>query len=311
MQAPAPYTEQPLLLPCAGEQLLAVLAEPAAPSQAHPQPHGTEPVGVVIVVGGPQYRAGSHRQFVRLARALAAAGHITLRFDARGMGDSSGQPPGFEQLGPDIEAAIAGLQQHRPQVRRVVLWGLCDGASAALIYLADNPDARVAGLCLVNPWVRSQQSQARTRVRHYYTQRLRDPAFWAKLLRGGVAWQALRGLFASLRQARQPGPAAAAVAPSFQTRMLRGWHQHAGPMLLLLSELDLTAKSSPNTPRPTPSGRPRCNAPACCSTFWAGQDHTFSSTAGQALVEVLTQRWLQGLTTPPTKAAAEAVAAHA
>ena len=39
---------------------------------------------MVIVVGGPQYRAGSHRQFTLLARHIAAAGYPVLRFDARG-----------------------------------------------------------------------------------------------------------------------------------------------------------------------------------------------------------------------------------
>ena len=42
---------------------------------------------VLVVVGGPQVRAGSHRHFVQLARHLATHGHAVMRFDVRGMGD--------------------------------------------------------------------------------------------------------------------------------------------------------------------------------------------------------------------------------
>jgi alpha/beta superfamily hydrolase len=45
---------------------------------------------VLVIVGGPQYRAGSHRQFTLLARSLAEQGFAVLRFDYRGMGDSTG-----------------------------------------------------------------------------------------------------------------------------------------------------------------------------------------------------------------------------
>ena len=41
--------------------------------------------GVLIVVGGPQYRVGSHRQFTLLARHLASLRIPVLRFDCRGM----------------------------------------------------------------------------------------------------------------------------------------------------------------------------------------------------------------------------------
>src|SRR5215471_15952260 len=67
-------------------------------------PDPSPSLGVVIVVGGPQYRAGSHRQFVLLARDLASNGAAVLRFDCRGMGDSGGNFPGFERIGPDIAA---------------------------------------------------------------------------------------------------------------------------------------------------------------------------------------------------------------
>ncbi|MBK9363224.1 MAG: hypothetical protein IPM99_20030 [Rubrivivax sp.] len=97
-------SERPLTFEAAGDTLLGVVHDGAA---------GTD-VGVVIVVGGPQVRTGSHRQFVHTARHLAALGVTTLRFDVRGMGDSTGDLRSFEALGDDIGAAIDALLRARP-----------------------------------------------------------------------------------------------------------------------------------------------------------------------------------------------------
>jgi uncharacterized protein len=204
-----------------------------------PEPMPMQSTGVVIVVGGAQYRTGSHRQFVQLARFLAAAGFPVLRFDLPGMGDSPGELPSFEDTAPHIAAAINGFQHRHPGVERVVLWGLCDGASASLLYVDATYDARIAGLALLNPWVRSEVSLARARVKHYYWQRLREADFWRKLLTGGVGLQALRALSSNLRTIRRRVPANAA---SFQQRMAQGWQAFPGAIMLLLSECDLTAQ---------------------------------------------------------------------
>ena len=118
-------TEYACLFPCGQDTLVGVLSLPAVPAST----------GVVIVVGGPQYRVGSHRQFVSLARSLAAAGFAVLRFDYQGMGDSSGNAANFLIASPSIRAAINSLQSRAPEVEKIVLWGLCDAASAALLYV--------------------------------------------------------------------------------------------------------------------------------------------------------------------------------
>lgn len=198
----------------------------------------TQPTGVVIVVGGAQYRAGSHRQFTQLARFLAEAGFPVLRFDLPGMGDSPGDLPSFEDTAPHIAAAIDGFQQQHPGVEHVVLWGLCDGASASLLYVDATHDPRVAGLALLNPWVRSEVSLARARVKHYYWQRLREPDFWRKLVWGGIGQKAFSSFGRNLLRARKP----ITQGQGFQDRMAGAWKGFRGPVLLHLSELDLTAQ---------------------------------------------------------------------
>jgi len=71
---------------CGGDRLVGILHAPAERARD---------IGVLVVVGGPQYRVGSHRQFVRMARDFAAAGYPVLRFDHRGIGDSDGAARSF------------------------------------------------------------------------------------------------------------------------------------------------------------------------------------------------------------------------
>jgi exosortase A-associated hydrolase 1 len=132
--------ELALAFRCEDDTLYGVLSAPATPAAR----------GVLIVVGGPQYRAGSHRQFTLLARALARQGIPAMRFDYRGMGDSSGAPRNFEAVQADLRAAVDQFYAASPGLQEVVLWGLCDAASASLFYARHDP--RVRGLVLLNPW---------------------------------------------------------------------------------------------------------------------------------------------------------------
>lgn len=281
--------EQAIVIACEGEALLGIVHHPGAGAA-----QAAQATGVVIIVGGPQTRVGSHRQFVHLARALAAAGHPVLRFDVRGMGDSTGALHAFEQISPDIGAAIDALQRHAPQVRQVVLWGLCDGASAALLYLHDRADARVRGLCLLNPWVRSEASLARTHVKHYYLQRLAQREFWAKLFRGRVGWEALGGLAASVRMAAGKGGRATATPVTYQQRMAIAWRQFDGPVLLVLSGNDYTAKEFAEYVAGHVEWQALLAQPLLHQCLLPHADHTFSALLQRVEVEAATITWLAG-----------------
>jgi exosortase A-associated hydrolase 1 len=227
--------ERALSFDCGGERLYGVLSLPAQP----PQPVR----GVVIVVGGPQVRTGSHRQFTLLARSLAQAGTPVLRFDYRGMGDSEGALRDFEQTQDDLRAALDCFCAQVPALSEVVLWGLCDGASAAALYAPG--DARVTGLALLNPWVRTEGGAAKATLKHYYRGRLGDPALWKKIASGrfDVA-QAARSFVAVARAALGgAGPARQAAGDaSLPGRMHAALQRFGGKVLVMLSGADLTAQ---------------------------------------------------------------------
>jgi len=257
------------------------------------------PRGVLIVVGGPQYRAGSHRQFVLLARQLAAAGVPAMRFDYRGMGDSEGEPRDFSDIGDDIQAALEQFFAVAPGMTEVVLWGLCDGASAPLCLASLDP--RVTGLVLLNPWVRTDQSIAKTTLKHYYRARLLDAELWRKILRGQFDYAGATRSFAALvaatfRSGRaRPAAADAAVeAPlPLPERMGAGLAAFRGKVLLILSGADLTAQEFSDMAASSPSWRRLLDTPRVARRELPGADHTFSRRAWRDQVALWTCDWVR------------------
>jgi exosortase A-associated hydrolase 1 len=281
------YTERAVAFACGQETLRGILAVPQGVNAS---------VGVVVIVGGPQYRAGSHRQFVLLSRALAAARYPVMRFDYRGMGDSTGKQRDFSDVSLDVAAAIDALQSALPAIQKVALWGLCDGASAALLYCHETRDKRVRGLCLLNPWVRSEASLARAHVKHYYADRLRQKEFWIKLVSGKVAGAALAALWGNLMLAvrRSDQSKISAVTP-FQNRMALAWRNFGGGILLLLSDEDYTAKEFLEYVNSADSWKGLLQCAAVVRHDLHGADHTLSQNSSRMNVEVLTSQWLKAL----------------
>lgn len=249
--------EAAICFDCADEMLVGVVHRP--------QKSGKR--GVLVVVGGPQYRVGSHRQFVLLARDLARDGIPVLRFDYRGMGDSNGEVLSFEQVNADIAVAIDAFIQQVPGLEEVVIWGLCDAASAAMFYAHTDP--RVTGLVLLNPWARSETSLARTYLFHYYATRFINRDVWRRIVRGEFQFTKALGSFLSvlatvggLRRTAQKTvvennsngiiPATDELKkseqlPDFRMRMRNGLQRFSGHVLLILSGNDLTATEFKDT----------------------------------------------------------------
>jgi exosortase A-associated hydrolase 1 len=280
--------EQAVTFDCEGNTLVGVLSRPAA--AASPKRSA-----VLIVVGGPQYRAGSHRQFVLLARTLASAGYPCLRFDYRGMGDSGGEPRTFEGIAADIRAALAALRAACPEQSRIVVWGLCDAASAALMFATS--DAGVSGIVAANPWARSEASLAAATVKHYYAGRLLQRSLWTKVFSGRFGWReaaasALRNLQRALMTPRASGAPPHQSNLPFQTAMARGLARFNGRVLLLLSGNDLTAREFVQYASADPHWRGLLQDPKIERVDFAQADHTFSQRRWSAAAESATVQWL-------------------
>jgi exosortase A-associated hydrolase 1 len=280
--------EHALSFSCHGANLYGIASVPEQPARR----------GILIVAGGPQYRIGSHRQFTLLARSLAAQGIAAMRFDYRGMGDSDCAARSFEDVGQDLRAAVDHFIAAVPGVDEVVIWGLCDAASAAMFYAGD--DARVAGLVLVNPWARTTGGIAKTTLKHYYLGRLLEGALWRKIFSGRFDYAgALRSFARLVGAAMNPGKAVApeggagsgAVALALPDRMLAGLAAYKGKVLLIISGADLTAQEFMDMTKASRQWQRELASARVTHRRLQEADHTFSRRAWRDQVASWTSDW--------------------
>lgn len=249
-------------------------------------------IGVVMIVGGPQYRIGSHRQFIQLARFLAKNGITTMRFDYRGMGDSEGTKQEFDAIDDDIKVAIDGLQKHYPSIKNVILWGLCDAASAALIYGYKDP--RVISMVLLNPWLKNNKAEGQTMVKSYYIKRLLSKDFWKKIISGQV--NVRRSVLEVNTHLKNSLTDTHTIEQSYQQRMTEGVNFFRGDICLILSGDDLTAKEFEAFALNDKSWKSKLTKSFDIHRLPMA-DHTFSSLTFKREVELITYGFVKGHTT--------------
>lgn len=192
-----------------GKSLVGIVTEPATP-----QPAGQRPA-VILLNAGVLHRVGPNRLHVRLARKLADAGFLVLRFDYSGTGDSR---PRDNNL-PFVRSALAETRQAMDLLAstrgadRFLLAGLCSGADNAL--LAAGEDPRVVGAALLEPYTVPGPGF----LLYQYRRKLLNPLAWLRLLRGRSE---ILGLLVPRRKpkaAPTPAPAPVADAPREERRV--------------------------------------------------------------------------------------------
>jgi len=225
-----------LAFDCEGATLIGIVHRPESPSSR----------GVLsLVAGGPQYRAGCCRQLVYMARDFSAHGIPVMRFDHRGVGDSEGKFLDFEDVEKDLAAAILAFKRAVPTLREVILWGGCNAASGIMINAYLYPE--VTGLIITNPYAHTEATQTVV-VRKHYMRRLKDPTFWAKVIK--LRFNPLPNIRSALlsvfkrvirNKPNTDGGETKQVRP-FTERMLSGFKQFRGKVLLVMSGQSLTSE---------------------------------------------------------------------
>lgn len=259
-----------------------------------PPPETRLPVGVLILVGGPQYRVGPHRQYLHLARYLCAQGIPAMRFDFRGIGDSEGEYPGFEGVGPDIAAALAAFEDHAGKLEGIVLWGLCEGASSILLDGVRN--AKVSGAVLVNPWVRQEATLARTHLKHYYLKRFLSGDLWRRIFGGKASLTKMASSFGATVKGAVKTERSAENSGNlpFPRRMAKGLENFKGNVLLIQSGNDFVAREFDGLVKADPAWQ--CLSAPNVERFDVREaDHTFSTEAWRQIVAEKTAGWVKSL----------------
>lgn len=277
--------EIPLVFECQGDALVGIVHRPEQSLRR----------GVLAVVaGGPQFRGGCCRQLVLMARDLSSRGIPVMRFDYRGMGDSGGAFRGFQHIEDDLRAAIDLFMATVPGMKEIVLWGGCDAASAIMIHGHRFPV--VTGMILGNPYAHTEATEAAV-TRQYYLQRLRDKAFWAKVIKLRFnplkimrsVWCSVRGV--SQHKARATHATSQGEAP-FTERMLHGFKQFPGRVLLLMSGLSLTSQEFDVLVATSPAWRKAAQAAHMERIDIANADQTFSTFEARDAMIAAAKNWL-------------------
>ena len=189
-------------------------------------------VGLLILSGGNEIRAGAHRGMAKLAADVAVAGFPVFRFDRRGIGDSEGENCGFEASALDIDSAIASFRDQFPAMKQIVAFGNCDAASAILLHRPQG----IAAALLANIWTieaTANEGPPPAAIRARYKEKLLQPREWIRLISGGVD---LIKLAKGLSRVAVPVDSA-----SLSLSIAKGLEQFEGPVEIILCSRDATA----------------------------------------------------------------------
>ncbi|MBN1269266.1 MAG: alpha/beta fold hydrolase [Kiritimatiellae bacterium] len=168
--------EKPITFRVQQQQLIGMLHMPDEASAPAP--------AVVFLHGFRGNKQEAHRMFVKMARALCAAGIAALRFDYRGSGDSEGE---FSQVTitgelKDAAAALRFIRRRKGiDPARVGLAGMSMGGMVAVLAAARDPGLKAVALwsALANPRRSAQEKTTPTSTNQLQQMGFTDMNGWA------------------------------------------------------------------------------------------------------------------------------------
>ena len=223
-----------------GQRLFGIVTEP----DTAPARNGR--MALLLLNSGILHHAGPSCLYATLARRLASEGHLVLRFDFSGVGESEARRDGmpFEQSAVLEAKEAMDLLATTRGAERFVVAGICSGGVMSARVAA--ADQRVAGAAMLNPqgYFASSSKQIESYLQAekdkswLFNVSMRRRESWLRLVRGEVDFLALGKALAgrALRPILEHGAARkdiATLARQFEALAVRGV-----PMLHVYAEHD-------------------------------------------------------------------------
>ncbi|MGE3271707.1 MAG: alpha/beta fold hydrolase [Chloroflexota bacterium] len=193
VQSESAVTEEVLLFGQEDANLVGVITDPPAGRRDPKLP------AIILLNPGLIHRVGPHRLYVKLARRLAERGHVVLRFDLSGIGES--RPRTEITIGAygavlDTFDAMTWLHHARGSTG-FILMGHCSGAWHSLITAYEAPT--VHGVVAMDieagsdTWVRYDRDRVYSQFyRNYYLHgALPNADRWKRFLTGKVSYRSI------------------------------------------------------------------------------------------------------------------------
>lgn len=142
MTAATTSQEEILWIDAGDQQLFAIHTSP---------PRDPLGIGIVLLSGGGWIPSTQrNRMYVELARRLAEVGYDVLRFDYRGVGESTGETRMFDLMTPHTPEVLAAVEALRSRgVDGIGLVGTCYGGRMALHATGSVDDLRVMAISCI------------------------------------------------------------------------------------------------------------------------------------------------------------------
>ncbi|OED36245.1 hypothetical protein AB833_26775 [Chromatiales bacterium (ex Bugula neritina AB1)] len=134
---------------------------------------------VILLNSGVMHHVGTCRLSVKIARALANIGLLSIRFDFSGIGDSAPRSgtQTFTESAPSEVIEVMDFLQNSRGISKFVLIGLCSGADAA--YETALIDKRVCAITQIDPYCyRTKKSYL-----YHWIPRLLSASHWVQYIK--------------------------------------------------------------------------------------------------------------------------------
>ncbi len=133
---------------------------------------------VIIFNSGVMHHTGTCRISVKIARQLADAGFLALRFDFSAIGDSEARrgTQTFNESAVSESKEVMDFLQQKKGISKFIAYGLCSGADAS--YEIAKVDNRIVGIAQIDAYCYTNYKWFVNR----YIKRALHPSMWPKII---------------------------------------------------------------------------------------------------------------------------------